>query len=305
MRKKRQQHDRVVEKFQHGQDLDGLTLFQKNKYSIKRDMFEDEKKQNEKDEELNDEFNFENENLVIKISNDNLDENSKKRLSKAEKRKQPIIDADHYIPYKPKNFNTEKALGINSNFNREMSDAAMDMVLDDRDEMRRNLQKQKWDRKKKKFVSVQSTLDKEKKIRTESGNYIKASYKSNLYSKWLKNQKVLDKEESDDESVKENKKNKKFFGSKLAENRYFGSGKSNKFKKPLPGTKRKSTEQSPISNKKFKNSDGVSKPKRFATGLKNKDQILKERRRREKIQKFQKRKKPSKGSKSRSKSFRK
>ncbi|RNA16152.1 ATP-dependent RNA helicase DDX54 [Brachionus plicatilis] len=300
MRKKRQHHDQVVEKFQQ-KDLDGVSLFHKNMYSIERDMFNERKKQEEAEEELNDEFSFESENLVIKISNDDSDRSGKKRLSKAEKRKLPVVDAEHYIPYKPKNFNTEKALGINSNFNREMSDAAMDMVLDDRDDMRRNLQKQKWDRKKKKFVSVQSTLDKEKKIRTESGNYIKASYKSNLYSKWLKNQKVMDKEESDDEQVGQNKKNKKFFGSKLAENRYFGSGKSNKFKKPLPGSKRKSSDDGPVENKRFKNSDGTKKPKRFSTGLKNKDQILKERRRKEKFQKFQKKKKPSKGSKSRSK----
>lgn len=298
MRKKRQQHDRVVQNFQH-KDLDGLSLFHKNIYSIERDMFGEDKKEDK--EELSNEFDFESENLVIKINNDNSD---KKRLSKAEKRQQPIIDAQHYIPYKPKNFNMEKALGINSNFNREMSDAAMDMVHDDRDDMRRNLQKQKWDRKKKKFVSVQSTLDKEKKIRTESGNYIKASYKSNLYAKWLKNQKVLEKGDSDDEQARDNKKNKKFFGSKLAENRYFGSGKSNKFKKPLTGTKRKfSNDDSPVASKKFKNSDGGKKPKRFATGLKNNDQILKERRRKEKVQKFQKRKKSTKGGKSRSKSF--
>lgn len=299
MRKKRQHHDRVVTSFQH-KDIDDSLLFQKNKYSIERDMFGQDKK--EDNEELNNELDFESENLVIKINNGNSD---KKRLSKAEKRNQPIIDAQHYIPYKPKNFNTEKALGINSNFNREMSDAAMDMVHDDRDDMRRNLQKQKWDRKKKKFVSVQSTLDKEKKIRTESGNYIKASYKSNLYAKWLKNQKVLEKGDSDDEQIRENRKNRKFFGSKLAENRYFGSGKSNKFKKPLPGAKRKLNDDGPVANKKFKSSDTGKKQKRFATGLKNNDQILKERRRKEKVQKFQKRKNSSKGSKSRSKSFKK
>ena len=39
----------------------------------------------------------------------------------------------------------------------------MDLVGDDREEMQRSTQKKKWDRKKKKFVSVQSTLDKAKK----------------------------------------------------------------------------------------------------------------------------------------------
>jgi hypothetical protein len=52
------------------------------------------------------------------------------------------------------------------------------MMGDDADEIRRNMQKMKWDRKKKKYVTVQSTLEKTKKIKTESGNYINASYKS-------------------------------------------------------------------------------------------------------------------------------
>lgn len=106
----------------------------------------------------------------------------------------------------------------------------MDLVGDDETNLRRNLQKTKWDRKKKKFVSLQSTLDKSKKIKTESGNYINASYKSNLYSKWLKNQKVLDKEEDqdddDDGDRRKEKKNKKFFGSSLV-------GELNFYKKKL------------------------------------------------------------------------
>ena len=38
-------------------------------------------------------------------------------------------------------------------------------------------QKRKWDRKKKKFVVENSNA---KKLKTESGHYINASYKSNL-----------------------------------------------------------------------------------------------------------------------------
>lgn len=99
-------------------------------------------------------------------------------------------------------------------------------MADDREDMQRNLQKTKWDRKKKKFVSVQSTLDKSKKIKTESGAYIKASYKSNLYAKWLKTSKMTERQDADEENAdsdsekrKEKKnalKNKKYFGSSLA-----------------------------------------------------------------------------------------
>jgi ATP-dependent RNA helicase DDX54/DBP10 len=86
--------------------------------------------------------------------------------------------------------------------------------------MRKVSQKTKWDRKKKKYVSLQSTLDKNKKIKTESGQYINASYKSDLYAKWLKNSKAnqtMDENENDDES-KAQKKNKKYFGSSLIGN---------------------------------------------------------------------------------------
>lgn len=110
-----------------------------------------------------------------------------------------------------------------------MNDATMDLVADDESDLRRNLQKTKWDRKKKKFVSVQSILDKSKKIKTESGSYIKASYKKDLYSKWLKNYKALDRDHGDQDDDGNNevdkvrgkkgddsKKNKKFFGSSLS-----------------------------------------------------------------------------------------
>ena len=94
----------------------------------------------------------------------------------------------------------------------------MDLVADDESENRKNLQKTKWDRKKKKFVSVQSTLDKSKKFKTESGSYINASYKSDMYAKWLKKNKTYDNEKNngdsdDEEKGAANRKNKKFFGS--------------------------------------------------------------------------------------------
>ena len=86
--------------------------------------------------------------------------------------------------------------------------------------MRKVSQKTKWDRKKKKYVSLQSTLDKNKKIKTESGQYINASYKSDFYAKWLKNSKAnhaQDDDDNDDEN-REQKKNKKYFGSSLIGN---------------------------------------------------------------------------------------
>lgn len=46
------------------------------------------------------------------------------------------------------------------------------------------------DRKKKKFVQPGSDEPKLKKIKTESGNWINASYKSGLYEKWKQKSKI-------------------------------------------------------------------------------------------------------------------
>src|SRR5882757_2368323 len=46
------------------------------------------------------------------------------------------------------------------------------------------------DRKKKKFVHPGADAPKLKKIKTESGNWINASYKSGIYEKWKQRSKV-------------------------------------------------------------------------------------------------------------------
>ena len=112
------------------------------------------------------------------------------------------------------------SLGVNSNFNQEISNATMDIMADDEQEIRRVSQKTKWDRKKKKFVSAQSTLEKAKKVKTESGSYIQASYKSNLYKKWLENNKVADADD-DERSNKEQFKNQKYFGPRNRFDRFY------------------------------------------------------------------------------------
>jgi ATP-dependent RNA helicase DDX54/DBP10 len=111
---------------------------------------------------------------------------------------------------------------VNSNFNQQVSDATMDLVGDDTTQLLRSNQKTKWDRKKKKFVSTQSINDKSKKMKTESGSYINASYKSDFYAKWLKNNKQTDRDDADNDDNDDNQqggkyknKKKQFFGSSL------------------------------------------------------------------------------------------
>lgn len=121
MRKKRQKHDLVVEKYKSKELMEeNVSLFQKNIYSIHNDLFKKEKSEseNEDDDEEETEANgdtevktFDDEDLVIKITNNDDANDNVKRSKKAEKRlkAQAIIDTEHFIPYKPKNFNQEKA----------------------------------------------------------------------------------------------------------------------------------------------------------------------------------------------------
>ena len=115
-------------------------------------------------------------------------------------------------------------------FERQTNDAVMDLANDDGTHQKGPMiQKTKWlskvndlylskrichfrDRKKKKFVTVGQTDAKTKKVKTESGQWIQASYKTDVYvllsfplilstilfrfsyKKWLNKSKAIDKE---------------------------------------------------------------------------------------------------------------
>ncbi|XP_072839817.2 ATP-dependent RNA helicase DDX54 [Pogona vitticeps] len=107
-------------------------------------------------------------------------------------------DKDFYIPYRPKDFDSERGLcigGEGSAFEQQASGAVLDLMGDENQSMNKNKQLLKWDRKKKRFVGQTGQEDK-KKIRTESGAYISSSYKSNLYEKWKKRNRI-DEQDSD------------------------------------------------------------------------------------------------------------
>uniref|UniRef100_A0A4W3HSX3 ATP-dependent RNA helicase DDX54 n=1 Tax=Callorhinchus milii TaxID=7868 RepID=A0A4W3HSX3_CALMI len=91
-------------------------------------------------------------------------------------------DEEFYIPYRPKDFNSERGLSLGaegSTFEQQASGAVLDLVGDETKNMMQNKQIMKWDRKKKRFV--RETGKEVKKIRIESGRYINATYKKNMY----------------------------------------------------------------------------------------------------------------------------
>ncbi|NWT05041.1 DDX54 helicase, partial [Mionectes macconnelli] len=109
-------------------------------------------------------------------------------------------DKDFYIPYRPKDFESERGLSVGgegSAFEQQAAGAVLDLMGDENHNLNKSKQLLKWDRKKKRFVGQTGQEDK-KKVRTESGRYISSSYKNNLYEKWKQKYKVDERDDDDD-----------------------------------------------------------------------------------------------------------
>ncbi|KAG8455667.1 hypothetical protein GDO86_001744 [Hymenochirus boettgeri] len=117
----------------------------------------------------------------------------------SKKRKESAQDTDYYIPYKPKDFESERGLSIGSgtSFEQAAAGAVLDLLGDQTEDLRKNKQVMKWDRKKKKFVGTGGKEDK-KKIKTESGLRISSSYKKNIYEDWKKKYKIDDQDSEEE-----------------------------------------------------------------------------------------------------------
>ncbi|XP_042684830.1 ATP-dependent RNA helicase DDX54 [Centrocercus urophasianus] len=120
----------------------------------------------------------------------------------ARKKPQPPAqrDEDFYIPYRPKDFESERGLSVGgegSAFEQQAAGAVLDLMGDEGHNLNRSKQLLKWDRKKKRFVG-QTGQEEKKKVRTESGRYISSSYKNNLYEKWKQKNKVDERDEDED-----------------------------------------------------------------------------------------------------------
>ncbi|KAF0872106.1 ATP-dependent RNA helicase DDX54 [Crocuta crocuta] len=124
------------------------------------------------------------------------DRGAKRRREEARHR-----DQEFYIPYRPKDFDSERGLSVSGAagaFEQQAAGAVLDLMGDEAQNLTRGRQQLKWDRKKKRFVGQSGQED--KKIKTESGRYISSSYKGDLYQKWKKKQKIDDRD-SDDEGA--------------------------------------------------------------------------------------------------------
>ena len=96
---------------------------------------------------------------------------------------------DYYLPYLSKDHHTEKGLQINESRSLLQS-SVFSIQGDEQEEMRKGkLNEKRWDRKKKKFVGEIEDV-RAKKFKTESGNWISASYKTDMFKRWKEKNKI-------------------------------------------------------------------------------------------------------------------
>ncbi|XP_043093172.1 ATP-dependent RNA helicase DDX54 [Puntigrus tetrazona] len=127
---------------------------------------------------------------------DEADRPKSKKIRKSGK------DEEFYIPYRPKDFNSERGLSLGrdgGSFEQQASTAVLDLMGDESSTLNQHKSLMKWDRKRKRFVRDTGKEDKNKKIRTESGQVVNSKKKKSFYEEWKKKYKIDDRD-SDEET---------------------------------------------------------------------------------------------------------
>lgn len=105
-------------------------------------------------------------------------------------------DEEYYIPYRPKDFNSERGLSLGregSAFEQQASSAVLDLMGDEGDRLNQHKNMMKWDRKRKRFVKEAGKEDQKKKLRLDGGQVIdNKKNKKNFYEEWKKRYKIDD-----------------------------------------------------------------------------------------------------------------
>ncbi|ETN83004.1 DEAD/DEAH box helicase [Necator americanus] len=141
------------------------------------------------------------EDVEVKTSN---------RIDRAEERRRE--KARHFIAYSSADYQSEKHLALDKvDFARQADGATVEIFADDDKGMYKQKNAKRWDRKKKRFVGTSGDGPDNKKIRTEDGTWLPASYKTGRYEDWKKKQKLGYKkgyEDGDDQEANRSNENK-------------------------------------------------------------------------------------------------
>ena len=123
-------------------------------------------------------------------------------------------DEENFIGYQAKDHHTEAGYSMLTGFEAEASKAVLDLAGDDNASLRKKKTLMRWDAKKKKYVKAEagnmdSSAGEKKKIKTESGVWIPASYKSDRYAKWRERSKLAQMQEAEQENEEVDEKQSK------------------------------------------------------------------------------------------------
>ncbi|XP_011887706.1 PREDICTED: ATP-dependent RNA helicase DDX54 isoform X2 [Cercocebus atys] len=199
MRAKRQKDHKAITRFQQGQQ--GRQEQQEGPVGPAPSCPALQEKQPEKEEE-EEEAGESVEDIFSEVMGRKRQRSGPNRGAKRRREEAWQWDQEFYIPYRPKDFDSERGLSISGEggaFEQQVAGAVLDLMGDEAQNLTRGRQQLKWDRKKKRFVGKSGQEDK-KKIKTESGRYINSSYKRDLYQKWKQKQKIDDRD-SDEEGA--------------------------------------------------------------------------------------------------------
>ncbi|KAM4532368.1 ATP-dependent RNA helicase DDX54 [Fundulus diaphanus] len=130
---------------------------------------------------------------VVGVKRKNLQEDGEGWQSK--KSRETGKDEEYYIPYRPKDFNSERGLSLGedgSHFEQQASSAVLDLMGDEGDRLKQHQKIMRWDRKRKRFVRESGKEEQNKKIKTESGQIVNNKKRKNFYEEWKKKYKVDD-----------------------------------------------------------------------------------------------------------------
>ncbi|KAM8992693.1 ATP-dependent RNA helicase DDX54 [Ara ararauna] len=193
MRSKRRHDHALIEKYQRGQQEKRAAALKGQGLCPAPPAPEEGEGEGDKEEDLQDVFS----NVLGQKRKRGRGEEGGPRKKLQQSVQQ---DKDFYIPYRPKDFESERGLSVGgegSPFEQQAAGAVLDLMGDENHNLNKSKQLLKWDRKKKRFVGQTGQEDK-KKVKTESGRYISSSYKNNLYEKWKQKYKV-DERDGDEE----------------------------------------------------------------------------------------------------------
>ena len=89
---------------------------------------------------------------------------------------------DFKLSYRPADDLTEAGYAVHdASFNAHAHKAAMELIPDDDEQLRKRRGTETWDSKKHRFTSQQIGSDNKKRVRTENGTLVPATFQSDRY----------------------------------------------------------------------------------------------------------------------------